>query len=396
VTVEPGVMLENREALLPVRFLESSGAPYRFRLAELLVEVDGVPVRNPGLVSFGRGGEPFALAVLLDPAAFREADVPAWAAELATFAQGSDDQEVPSLLGLGEGLRVLSGRGRTPPPVDRVADLLRSDERGRLWDGTLAALEGLSGPGLPVRRVLITCVEAADRARVAVFAVMPRPPAEDTEAGAARLRVLTERTGGSLVVGGQEGGVDGLRSVLAQIRGTRGVRIRGLEGTPPFPVTVRPGVALANTSTGWIRSRRAVVAAGGEPFPWVPFVVGLATLLVAALLLGHRFLPVGRLVTVSGAPPGTTPVTRSGLTLGGAVGNRLVLPDPRISRHHAVIRMERGKVLLVDTRSANGTKVNGRRVSTAPLKDGDRILLADAVELVYESGFRFGPGPDHS
>jgi pSer/pThr/pTyr-binding forkhead associated (FHA) protein len=46
--------------------------------------------------------------------------------------------------------------------------------------------------------------------------------------------------------------------------------------------------------------------------------------------------------------------------------------------------------MLVDLKSANGTRVNGRTVSTVALKGGDRILIADAVELLWEEGFRFG------
>jgi pSer/pThr/pTyr-binding forkhead associated (FHA) protein len=45
---------------------------------------------------------------------------------------------------------------------------------------------------------------------------------------------------------------------------------------------------------------------------------------------------------------------------------------------------------LVDLRSSNGTRLNGRKIESAPLEHGDRILLADAVELRFERRFRFG------
>ena len=48
--------------------------------------------------------------------------------------------------------------------------------------------------------------------------------------------------------------------------------------------------------------------------------------------------------------------------------------------------------MLVDLKSANGTKVNGRQVSSVALRNGDRIILADAIELLWEEGFRFGKG----
>jgi pSer/pThr/pTyr-binding forkhead associated (FHA) protein len=76
-------------------------------------------------------------------------------------------------------------------------------------------------------------------------------------------------------------------------------------------------------------------------------------------------------------------VPASGLTLGSGPDNAVVLADRRVSRAHAVVRPRGRAVVLTDLRSTNGTEVNGRRVTTATLRDGDRIVLGGTIELVY-------------
>lgn len=51
------------------------------------------------------------------------------------------------------------------------------------------------------------------------------------------------------------------------------------------------------------------------------------------------------------------------LTIGRAIDNQLILPDDRVSRHHALIhRRSEGEYSLVDLGGVNGTFVNDRRV----------------------------------
>jgi pSer/pThr/pTyr-binding forkhead associated (FHA) protein len=152
---------------------------------------------------------------------------------------------------------------------------------------------------------------------------------------------------------------------------------------------MRPGVASATAGRTWVRERRELGLAQ-RPFPWLAAGGAFLAAAIAGGLVATRYLPLGRVrLTTSGE---VLKVTHAGLTIGGAVGNNLVVADPRVSRSHAVIRSEKGRVMLVDLRSANGTKVNGRAVSSVALQDGDRIRLADAIELVWEEGFRFGKG----
>jgi transcriptional regulator with PAS, ATPase and Fis domain len=57
----------------------------------------------------------------------------------------------------------------------------------------------------------------------------------------------------------------------------------------------------------------------------------------------------------------------------------LEVPDAKVSRRHALIRRKRGYWELEDLGSTNGTHVNGRRVQTEALCDGDVIEMGQTV-----------------
>lgn len=77
-----------------------------------------------------------------------------------------------------------------------------------------------------------------------------------------------------------------------------------------------------------------------------------------------------------------------GLTVGRARENDLWLDDPTVSRYHLRIAYADGQPVVCDLRSANGTFVNGRRITgTHPLQDGDRITVGQTC-LVFRAGGR--------
>ncbi len=134
-------------------------------------------------------------------------------------------------------------------------------------------------------------------------------------------------------------------------------------------------------STGVFRIRSAVLAAealgdagrgeqGAHSDPARPYLV----------------IPHGGSVAVRGPQtegrervvPLAKPVTR----IGRGADADVRLADTGVSRLHAEIRLEGERALLVDMRSTNGTTVNGRRVQSSPLNDGDRIG-AGATALVF-------------
>ncbi|MFN0120805.1 MAG: adenylate/guanylate cyclase domain-containing protein [Blastocatellia bacterium] len=57
----------------------------------------------------------------------------------------------------------------------------------------------------------------------------------------------------------------------------------------------------------------------------------------------------------------------------------LALDDPRVSRHHAVVRMARDGAVIADQNSGNGTFVNGQRITTETLKNEDTVRIGDCT-----------------
>ncbi len=70
--------------------------------------------------------------------------------------------------------------------------------------------------------------------------------------------------------------------------------------------------------------------------------------------------------------------------LGRSDDAECVLRDPNVSRRHAELRQDAsGQWEIVDLGSTNGIKVNGRRVTEAPLREGDQVTVGTTT-------FRFG------
>ena len=69
-------------------------------------------------------------------------------------------------------------------------------------------------------------------------------------------------------------------------------------------------------------------------------------------------------------------ITEKRTTIGRESDNDVVIPDINASRYHASVRFEPPmKWIISDEGSTNGTFVNGRRIKSAPLHDGDIIIM---------------------
>ena len=75
-------------------------------------------------------------------------------------------------------------------------------------------------------------------------------------------------------------------------------------------------------------------------------------------------------------------VPGSARTIGRATGADFILEAPLVSRVHCrVTAQSNGDLEVLDIESTNGTFVNGERVETAPLQEGDRLKVG-RVELI--------------
>ncbi|MHC5002111.1 MAG: FHA domain-containing protein [Planctomycetota bacterium] len=75
------------------------------------------------------------------------------------------------------------------------------------------------------------------------------------------------------------------------------------------------------------------------------------------------------------------------ITMGRSSQNAVVLPHTSVSREQCVIELVDGEPLLRDLESRHGTRVNGKKVETAVLFDGDRIGVGP-FEITYADSAR--------
>ena len=72
------------------------------------------------------------------------------------------------------------------------------------------------------------------------------------------------------------------------------------------------------------------------------------------------------------------------LTIGREEDNAIQLNDERVSRFHAKVQEDGGRVLLTDLQSTNGTRVNGHPIQMHVLRIGDPISIGRCL-LLYGS-----------
>jgi hypothetical protein len=72
--------------------------------------------------------------------------------------------------------------------------------------------------------------------------------------------------------------------------------------------------------------------------------------------------------------------TNTTLKIGRKTDNHIYLKDPKVSRYHAIIRIEGNRLFIRDLRSTNGTKVNNRAVvGEQELFPGEEVKVGDTV-----------------
>jgi hypothetical protein len=84
---------------------------------------------------------------------------------------------------------------------------------------------------------------------------------------------------------------------------------------------------------------------------------------------GSLLLPTGERLQLSEAV----------VTIGRKPESTLQLGDPNVSRNHAEIRPHGNGWVLVDLGSTNGSRVNGNRVTSHELHEGDEIAFGNTV-----------------
>lgn len=83
----------------------------------------------------------------------------------------------------------------------------------------------------------------------------------------------------------------------------------------------------------------------------------------------------------------------SDTVMGRAADAEVILVEGMVSRHHAVLRLRNGELTIEDLGSMNGTFVNGERVRSRRLEEGDRVLVGTTIMKVIFSGAPLGTKP---
>ena len=76
-------------------------------------------------------------------------------------------------------------------------------------------------------------------------------------------------------------------------------------------------------------------------------------------------------------------VTVAETTIGTAEDNMIVISDPTVSRHHAVLYFDGERFGIRDLRSTNGIVMNGFKVEDLTLRNGDSVSLGNTTIKIY-------------
>ena len=86
---------------------------------------------------------------------------------------------------------------------------------------------------------------------------------------------------------------------------------------------------------------------------------------------------------------GRTVLTGNGpFRIGRSSGNDVALDHPQVSRFHAEVRLDGGRVTIIDQKSQNGTLIAGNRITSAQWREGD--LPEEGLAVVHDGPGRIG------
>jgi len=178
--------------------------------------------------------------------------------------------------------------------------------------------------------------------------------------------------------------------------------VREWEGDQAFLTALASSIEQAGLEAGLrFRVKPRIILNGNPTLPPVEFQIltqvssySLEETSAVGISLDpeSQFVPTGAFLILCDSQ--VYPLTRPVTNIGRRSGNHLVLDDPRVSREHAQLRVNKGRFVIFDLESSGGTFVNGTRIEQASLFPGDVISLA-GVSLVFgqEAGFAEGHRP---
>jgi FHA domain len=385
--VEPGFSSGEKDWLVPLILVDDAGKPIELPADDMSVSLDGTPIGDVTVGYFAPepGGFPSSSAVLVDRGFPGEGIGP-----LAGFLDSGTTDARRGLFRCGDRMTVIQKLGQKGHSETDLRAGLAGDEPTRLWDCILQAITSLGregrvrkvlmivsdgNEGIPSEHPLATCIEAAIRTRVAVHVLELGGDLNNLS----RLRKLARQTGGQSIT---YTNIGSFGQSFSRMDGVRALRIPQQDHPLPAELAISFGFSAEVTGTAQVADQKALTGSG------IVLILGLGfgVLVVvggAVVLLRKNRQKVGVLLVDFQGSKKEVAIPPSGVAMGSDNDNQLVLDDQRISRHHAVIRVKAGQVILTDLRSKNGTLVNGQPIRNVSLHHGDKILLGKAAELTF-------------
>lgn len=102
---------------------------------------------------------------------------------------------------------------------------------------------------------------------------------------------------------------------------------------------------------------------------------------INALMMSKNIRARVLIITMSGSYEALVTVAET--TIGTAEDNMIVISDPTVSRHHAVLYFDGERFGIRDLRSTNGIVMNGFKVEDLTLRNGDSVSLGNTTIKIY-------------
>ena len=188
--------------------------------------------------------------------------------------------------------------------------------------------------------------------------------------------------------------------IARKLVATMEAQTRDDDGRPRVPGTYSVFVSAADyerlaehreyLERAWAQLLRDLAAKVGATFEGS---VGVTMSERASLPLGAIVVEVAgasvaprafRLRTIVGVPPDGVYSVKRTTRIGRSEEGEVVLVDPSVSRAHAVVEIGSRGAIVRDLGSTNGTFVNGRRIESETLRDGDELRFGN-TRMRFES-----------
>jgi ABC-type multidrug transport system ATPase subunit len=163
--------------------------------------------------------------------------------------------------------------------------------------------------------------------------------------------------------------VNGATTSIVDLGSANGTEVNGSQIDPRQPVSLKEGDRI--TIAGFVL--RVGSAKVGYETQVMPLQLSSATQVAAE----------SRLIIKTSAGERAFPLGGQKVSIGRSSSNDIVIPEAAVSKAHAILHREGTAYFIEDAGSANGTFLNGERITRRALADGDVMTIGQSVSLTF-------------